>query len=191
MLNLNFSTNSGFIVCSALQLQKIDLKNDWSFKVRHENISHSFIILQSELLQVPSTSCRCRRVNLILMVRSYSAQQYLLKAYICHLLFTPSRNKASYENKFEIIFLSLKVVFTSVKLTSMLKQCVQLAICGCDIFDRVFPVWCRAFIKIIEFSEFRECEKSVKHELGSVLRIPSVTCVSVVQWYHLCLFHRI
>ena len=32
----------------------------------------------------------------------------------------------------------------------------------------VFPKWSRTFIEFGEFSEFRETDKSLKHELGSV-----------------------
>ena len=37
----------------------------------------------------------------------------------------------------------------------------------------VLAKWCRAFIEICEFSEFRESDKSLKHELDSILRLVS------------------
>ena len=37
----------------------------------------------------------------------------------------------------------------------------------------VFPKWSRTFI---EFSEFRESDNSLQHELGSILKILSLMC---------------
>ena len=34
--------------------------------------------------------------------------------------------------------------------------------------NRVFPKWSRTFIELSELGEFRESNKSLKHELGSV-----------------------
>ena len=34
----------------------------------------------------------------------------------------------------------------------------------------VFPKWSRTFIEFSEFSKFRESDKSLKHELGSIKR---------------------
>ena len=33
-----------------------------------------------------------------------------------------------------------------------------------------------------EFSEFMESDKSLKHELGSILKILSLTCVLLASW---------
>ena len=44
----------------------------------------------------------------------------------------------------------------------------------------VFPKWSRAFVKFSDFSEFRECDKSLNHELGLNLKILSFTCVLLV-----------
>ena len=45
-----------------------------------------------------------------------------------------------------------------------------------------FPKWSRTLIEFSEFSKFRESDKSLKHELDSILKIPSLTLSRVSRW---------
>ena len=45
-------------------------------------------------------------------------------------------------------------------------------------FIRVFPKWSRTVIEFSDFSELRESDTSLKHELGSV----SLACVLLPLW---------
>ena len=46
------------------------------------------------------------------------------------------------------------------------------------LFNGVFPKWNRAFIEFSEFSEIREFDKSLKHELGSLKDLVSHMCLA-------------
>ena len=63
------------------------------------------------------------------------------------------------------------------------------------IIHKCFRRWCHWSFpqidqKFSEFSEFRESDKSLKHELDSIQRSPSATCILLVLWQHLDLLHR-
>ena len=46
------------------------------------------------------------------------------------------------------------------------------------LFNGVFPKWSRTFIEFSEFSEIREFDKSLKHELGSLKDLVSHMCLA-------------
>ena len=54
----------------------------------------------------------------------------------------------------------------------------------------VFPKWSRTFIELSELGEFRESNRSLKHELGSVYNILSLMCILLAWWYHSGLLHK-
>ena len=59
---------------------------------------------------------------------------------------------------------------------------MNAAVVLCPVqLNGVFPKWSRPFMEFGKFSEFRESDKSLKHELGSVLKILSVNCVLLAQ----------
>ena len=86
----------------------------------------------------------------------------------CHLKFKPASNEvcsilSSDVEKKEMSFLFFELF--SFCLTSNVYSF------GCPIIYTdigVFPKWSRTFIEFCEFNEFREADKSLKHELGSI-----------------------
>ena len=46
------------------------------------------------------------------------------------------------------------------------------------LFNGVFPKWSRTFIEFSEFSEIREFDKSLKHELGSLKDLVFHMCLA-------------